>query len=96
MFRLFSTNQPVLEVSPFRTITRWLETILPSDHNNNSLDYSDAQGLPHLSDLLDELGQLEDVLAEMEIKTVMGHCNITPEHIFYNAFDKTVKFTGRS
>ena len=82
-------------MNTFDTIARWLES-LPSDANNNHLDTGEQAGLPELSDLVDELGQMEDVLAEMEMKTVMGHCNLTPANIVYNAFDQSVKFTGRN
>ena len=99
MFRLFATDENVAEANPFSTISHWLDTTgLSSDDNNNRLDgshHAGPGGLPGLSDLLDELGQIEDVLAEMEIKTVMGHGNITPANILYNAFDQSVTFTGK-
>ena len=85
------------EVNPFDTIAQWLQRI-PSDDNNNNLgcEAEGEAGLPDLSDLVEELSQMEEVLAELEMKTVLGHCNITPANILYNAFDQSFKFTGKS
>ena len=82
---LSCSDQPA-EVNTFHTIAQWLERI-PSDDNNNQ---------PDLSDLVEELSQMEEVLGELEMKTVLGHCNITPANILYNAFDQSFKFTGKS
>ena len=88
------------EVNTFDTIAQWLERI-PSDDNNNHLGCQTegeavGAGLPDLSDLVDELSQMEEVLVEIEMKTVLGHCNITPANILYNAFDQSFKFTGQN
>ena len=45
---------------------------------------------------MEELSQMEEVLAELEMKTVLGHCNITPANILYNPFDQSFKFTGEN
>ena len=39
---------------------------------------------------------MEEVLGELEMVTVVGHCNITPANILYNAFDQSFKFTGKN
>ena len=93
------SGQPA-EVNTFDTIAQWLQRI-PSDDNNNHLGCESegehaGAGLPDLSDLVEELSQMEEVLAEIEMKTVLGHCNITPANILYNAFDQSFKFTGQS
>ena len=94
MFRLLSGSVQPAEVNTFDTIAQWLQRI-PSDDNNNHLG-CEPEGLPDLSDLVEELSQMEEVLAEIEMKTVLGHCNITPANILYNAFDQSFKFTGQS
>ena len=94
--RLLSGSVQPAEVNTFDTIAQWLQRI-PSDDNNNHLGSEGAgAGLPDLSDLVDELSQMEEVLVEIEMKTVLGHCNITPANILYNAFDQTFKFTGKN
>ena len=101
MFRLLSGSVQPAEVNTFETIAQWLERI-PSDHNNNQLDCCEpgseeaGPGLPDLPDLVEELSQMEEVLAELEMTTVLGHCNITPANILYNAFDQSFKFTGEN
>ena len=99
--RLLSSPVQPAEVNTFQTIAQWLQRI-PSDDNNNHLGCGKSEGedagagLPDLSDLVDELSQMEEVLVELEMKTVLGHCNITPANILYNAFDQTFKFTGKN
>ena len=99
LFRLLSGSVQPAEVNTFATIAQWLQRI-PSDDNNNHLDCQSegeaGAGLPELSDLVEELSQMEEVLAELEMKTVLGHCNITPANILYNAFDQSFKFTGKN
>ena len=92
--RLLSSPVQPAEVNTFQTIAQWLQRI-PSDDNNNQLS-SQSEGLPDLADLVEELSQMEEVLGELEMVTVVGHCNITPANILYNAFDQSFKFTGRN
>ena len=94
MSRLLSSPVPPAEVNTFQTIAQWLQRI-PSDDNNNQLS-SQSEGLPDLADLVEELSQMEEVLGELEMVTVVGHCNITPANILYNAFDQSFKFTGKN
>ena len=94
MSRLLSSPVQPAEVNTFQTIAQWLQRI-PSDDNNNQLS-SQSEGLPDLADLVEELSQMEEVLGELEMVTVVGHCNITPANILYNAFDQSFKFTGRN
>ena len=94
MSRLLSSPAQPAEVNTFQTIAQWLQRI-PSDDNNNQLS-SPSEGLPDLPDLVEELSQMEEVLGELEMVTVVGHCNITPANILYNAFDQSFKFTGRN
>ena len=92
--RLLSSPVQPAEVNTFQTIAQWLQRI-PSDDNNNQLS-SQSEGLPDLADLVEELSQMEEVLGELEMVTVVGHCNITPANILYNAFDQSFKFTGKN
>ena len=92
--RLLSSPVQPAEVNTFQTIAQWLQRI-PSDDNNNQLS-SQSEGLPDLADLVEELSQMEEVLGELEMVTVVGHCNITPANILYNAFDQSFKFTGNN
>ena len=94
MSRLLSSPVQPAEVNTFQTIAQWLQRI-PSDDNNNQLS-SQSEGLPDLPDLVEELSQMEEVLGELEMVTVVGHCNITPANILYNAFDQSFKFTGNN
>ena len=89
------SDQPA-EVNTFHTIAQWLERIPSDDNNNNQLSQEAGAGLPDLSDLVEELSQMEEVLGELEMKTVLGHCNITPANILYNAFDQSFKLTGKT
>ena len=100
MSRLSSGSVQSADDNTFATIAQWLQRI-PSDDNNNHLGCEpqglEAEaGLPELSDLVEELSQMEEVLAELEMKTVLGHCNITPANILYNPFDQSFKFTGEN
>ena len=70
---LSSSIQPA-DDNTFATIAQWLQRI-PSDDNNNHLGCETegaeaGAGLPELSDLVEELSQMEEVLAELEMKTV--------------------------
>ena len=94
MSRLLSSPVQPAEDNTFQTIAQWLQRI-PSDDNNNQLS-SQSEGLPDLPDLVEELSQMEEVLGELEMVTVVGHCNITPANILYNAFDQSFKFTGNN